>query len=99
MKNNIYITKTPKEGERLDSLLNHKNVKIERIISSDKITDKEYVQEQDEWVILLKGQATLNVAGDLLSLSEGDYLFIPAGQKHRVLKTESSTVWLAVHIF
>ena len=91
--------KAPTEGEIFDSLLNHKNVKIERIISSDKIQDKEYAQEQDEWVILLKGKATLNLAGDMHELNEGDYLFIPAKQKHKIVKTELGTVWLAVHIF
>ena len=99
MKNNIYNVNAPTGGELVDSLLSHKNIKIERIISSDKIQDKEYMQEQDEWVIVLKGKAMLDLVGNVHELSEGDYLFIPAKQKHKVLKTETDTVWLAVHIF
>ena len=96
---NIFGIEEPNEGEIVDSLFNHKNIKIERIISSDKIPDKEYIQEQDEWVVLLKGKATLETGGNTHELREGDYLSIPSGQWHKVLKTQSGTVWLAVHIF
>ncbi|MBI4212488.1 MAG: cupin domain-containing protein [Deltaproteobacteria bacterium] len=96
--NNIYATKVPAKGETFNDLLSHKHVKIERIVSSDEIPDIEYIQEHDEWVLLLKGRTTLEVQGDLHELKEGDYFFIPAKQPHKVLKAESGTIWLAVHI-
>ena len=89
----------PEEGEIFETLLKHKNIQIERIVSSDKIPDKVYEQKEDEWVILLKGNAQLDLAGKVVKMKEGDTLFIPAGQKHKVLKTKSGTVWLAIHIF
>ena len=99
MKKSLYPVKIPATEEVFDLLLNHKNVKIERIISSDKITNKEYVQEQDEWVVLLKGHAKLDVDGKTMEMKEGDYLFIPSGQKHKASETKAGTVWLAVHIY
>ncbi len=44
-----------------------------------------YDQDTDEWVILLQGEAILSYAdGSETNLTPGDYLFIPAHQKHRV---------------
>jgi len=99
VKRNIFQTKTPEQGETFKLLLEHKNIKIERITSSDKIPDKVYEQKQDEWVLLLKGSAKLDLDGKMIEIKEGDTLFIPSGQKHKVLETKAGTVWLAVHIF
>ena len=49
----------PASGERFDTLLRHRNLQVERIISSSDIRPVEYVQEQDEWVLLVQGSATL----------------------------------------
>ena len=54
----------------------------------------------DEWVILLPGEASLAYAdGSKIKLTAGDYLLIPAHQKHRVEYTSSEPpcIWLAVH--
>lgn len=96
---NIFQTAIPNKGETFSTLLDHKNIKIERIVSSDKIPDKVYEQKQDEWVVLLKGGAKLDLDGKIVEMKVGDYLFISAKQRHKVLKTEAGTVWLAVHIF
>src|SRR5262245_28608144 len=42
----------PAEGERFDVLLEHENLVIERIVSSSSITPAQYLQTQDEWVLL-----------------------------------------------
>ncbi len=89
----------PEKGEIFEKLLEKKNVLIEKIISSSKPENTEYIQEQDEWVILLKGNAELEIEGKNVSLKEGDYIFIPSKTPHKVLKTGKGTVWLAVHIF
>lgn len=91
--------RTPKEGEIFDVLQKHKNVRIERIISSYKVPHKIYVQKQDEWALLLKGKAKLNVGGKIVRLKVGDFIFIESGKKHKVLETEHDALWLAVHIF
>ncbi len=97
---NLFINaNSPPEGERFEELLRHKNLAIERIISSAAITSQEYVQPQDEWVLLVKGEAVLRIEGESISLKTGDYLFLPAGTPHTVEKTSEGAMWLAVHLY
>ena len=96
---NIYDYITPKSGETFTALFEHKNIKINRIVSSDELDNKEYIQEEDEWLVLLEGEATLLLDDEKKTLTQGDTLFIPSKTHHRVLSTQSGTVWLTVHIF
>ena len=89
---------TPRDGERFDELLKHRNLVVERIVSSAAITPQDYVQAQDEWVLLVQGEADLRVEGELRTLTPGDYVFLPAGTAHRVERTQAGTLWLAVHL-
>jgi len=89
----------PVKDENFTTLLEHKNIKINRIISSDHIEAKEYIQEEDEWLVLLEGEATLRIENEEKILTRGETLFIPAKVPHSVLKTNSGTVWITVHIF
>ncbi len=88
----------PAQGERFDELLRHKNLLIERIVSSSLITPVECVQPQDEWVMLVQGEATLDVSGQVLRLQAGDHVFLPAGLAHTVLAVSPGALWLAVHL-
>ncbi len=96
---NIYDYLTPKSGETFTTLLEHKNIKINRIVSSNELNETEYIQEEDEWLVLLEGEATLLLNNEEKKLTKGDTLFIPSKTPHRVLSTKSGTVWLTVHIF
>jgi cupin 2 domain-containing protein len=83
------------------TLFESDGVKIERIVSHAHSSPPGfwYDQAEKEWVILMRGQATLEfVDGDLVELNEGDYLGIPPHVKHRVKQTAPETVWLAVHM-
>jgi cupin 2 domain-containing protein len=77
----------PTEGEVFDELLRRGPVRIERIVSSAFPEPVLYDQPQDEWVLLLQGEAKLWVAEDELVLRTGDSLLIPARTPHRVLST------------
>lgn len=88
----------PAQGERFEALLSHKNLVIERIVSSADITPTQYVQAQDEWVAMIQGEATLEVAGALVELRTGDYLFLPAGTPHSVRRVSEGALWLAIHL-
>jgi len=76
--------------------------KIERIVSKGNSSPEGfwYDQDQNEWVLLLKGSAGLLFEGtdDVLTLKPGDYVNIPAHLKHRVEWTDptTETVWVAV---
>ncbi len=89
-------------GEVFEDLLTRPGCRIERIVSLGQVTppDRPYVQPHDEWVIVLAGHASVEVAGVTSTLLPGDPLFIPAGAAHRVTFTDPATptVWLAVHI-
>lgn len=81
--------------------MSNKDIKIERIISKGHITPKSqwYNQEQNEWVIILQGEATLSFYdGNDVELKEGDYINIPAKTKHKVswTKPNEETIWLAI---
>ena len=56
---NIYDYITPQSGETFTTLLEHKNIKINRIVSSDTLDAKVYRQEEEEWLVLREGEATL----------------------------------------
>ncbi|TBU74343.1 cupin [Pseudomonas daroniae] len=88
----------PAQGERFETLLSHRNLVIERILSSARIEAVDYVQEQDEWVVLVRGQARMTVAGKAVELAAGDHLFLAAGTPHRVERTSDGALWLAVHL-
>ena len=90
----------PLHGERFDELLQTNNVRIERILSAPGSTSGPYDQEQDEWVLLLQGQAILEVEGERVELRVGEAFFLPARTVHKVLDTskEPPCIWLAVHI-
>lgn len=89
----------PETGERVETLAAIRGVRIERIVSSADPGAVKFVQEQDEWVALLIGSATLEVAGTPIDLRAGDHLLLPAGVPHEVLRTSPGAVWLAVHVF
>ena len=87
--------------ELFTELLNADGVRIERIVSFGQSSPQGiwFDQEESEWVLLLEGSATLGFEdGSTLDLKPGDHLNIPAGQRHRVEKTDQKgrTVWLAV---
>jgi len=95
---NLFDYTLPETGESFIPLLENDRVKILRIVSSATPEDTLYEQEEDEWVAVLEGSATLEMEGKALELKRGDTLFIPAHTPHRVLRTEEGTLWIAVHI-
>lgn len=88
--------------EEFQDILSRPGLRIERIVSSGQSTpvNAPYNQAHDEWVLLLRGSASLWIDGEgEQDLRPGDYILIPAHRVHRVTRTASDepTVWLAVH--
>jgi cupin 2 domain-containing protein len=89
-------------AEIIETLAAGNGTRIERIVSHGHCSAPGfwYDQTEHEWVLLLKGAATLRFADDdcLLHLSPGMFVNIPAHRKHRVESTsmDEDTVWLAV---
>jgi cupin 2 domain-containing protein len=102
ISNFFHLTPPLPDREQFDAIVSTENVLIERIISTGQTTPpgEWYDQERDEWVVLLQGNAQLSYPdGSAIALKPGDYLLLPAHQKHRVEYTslEPPCIWLAVH--
>lgn len=94
---NLFRDAPPEDGERFDELATLSGARVERIVSSHSPGADVYDQAEDEWVVLLDGEATLEVAGNVIPLQAGDHVFIPRRTPHRVLSTSHGARWLAVH--
>jgi len=86
----------------LQTLIEAPSLRIERIVSDGHVSPPGlwYDQSWAEWVVLLRGQATLMFeGGKLTELGVGDHLHIPARVRHRVEWTVPGqlTIWLAIH--
>lgn len=95
-KNDFTALKTGEE--HFETLLEHKKVTIQKILSKDLHNGAWYEQDNDEWVVLLEGSAVVEYETRVQELKAGDTLFIPRGLRHRVKETSSDALWLAVHI-
>lgn len=103
MTKNIFQTQNiPLEEEYFQDLLSTPHFRLERIVSKEHATPEGewYDQEQNEWVMLLKGKAALRFDHTDVHtiLCPGDYLLIPAHQRHRVEWTAvaEETIWMAL---
>ena len=88
--------------EEILELASSEDVKIERIISTGHRSPEGfwYDQGNSEWVLVLAGRGVVEFEdGRVVELNPGDYLNIPAHQRHRVKETSPNepTIWLAVH--
>ena len=90
------------DEEVFEPLTDDNGILIERIISKGQVSPDGfwYDQERDEWVVLLQGRAEIRYLDDRrVLLKPGDWLLIPAREKHRVESTSQDPpcIWLAVH--
>jgi cupin 2 domain-containing protein len=102
--NNLFNTDglDPAAQEIFQTLHTGPHCRIERIVTQRPYTEpgEWYDQEEDEWVVLLEGNARLEYDDStFLDLEKGDYVFIPAHKVHRVASTspDSQCIWLAIH--
>lgn len=87
--------------EELTTVLQEANgVRIERIVSTGHKSPEGfwYDQPEHEWVMVLNGAARLQFEDRVVELKVGDWINIPAHQRHRVewSTPDEPTVWLAV---
>ncbi|VAW41621.1 hypothetical protein MNBD_DELTA03-1058 [hydrothermal vent metagenome] len=102
MKAKNIFSKIPADlkTEFIETICSSQKIRIERIVSRGhkSAPDFWYDQKDNEWVIVLKGEAEIEFeSGGKLHLATGAYLNIPAHKRHRVSWTgEGKTVWLTV---
>ena len=87
--------------ELQEDILNSPNVRIKRIVSDGHRSPEGFYYDQadNEWVIILQGNATVELSGNTHILSTGDYIHIPSHAEHRINSTSTTekTIWLAIH--
>ncbi|UCD88501.1 MAG: cupin domain-containing protein [Desulfobacterales bacterium] len=89
--------------ESFDTIISAASFTIERIVSRGHHSPEDYWYDQNnnEWVMVLKGSAGLKFENEHKSITmmPGDYINIPAHCRHRVEWTDPTveTIWLAVH--
>ncbi len=89
------------DEEVFEDLLTHKDLRIERIVSTGQTSPESgwYDQKEHEWVLVLKGAGELTFeSGVVQRLDAGEHVTIPAHTKHKVSWTDPTqeTIWLAV---
>ena len=94
----LFDKKAPLKNELFEVLLKQKNIEITHIVSSSNLTSKEYDQNEDEFVLILEGEATLEINEEKKLLKKGEYIFLPAHTKHKILSVKQNTHWLAIYI-
>ena len=88
----------PPTGEEVQRLVSARGVVVEEILSGRLEAPVDYLQDEDEWVVLLAGRASLAVGGETIELGPGDWLYLPSGLPHTLLETARGSRWLAVRI-
>ncbi|NQZ57654.1 MAG: cupin domain-containing protein [Lentisphaeraceae bacterium] len=87
--------------EIFEDIFKSDDLKIERIVSKGHVSPEGfwYDQDKNEWVVLLEGEAEVELEGKKVLLHKGDSLFIAKHRKHRVSYTscEPRCIWLAIH--
>ena len=74
--------------EVIEPLVETSSLRLERIVSTGQATPagQWLVQDWDEWVVLLAGEAKLLIEGESAprAMRPDDWIVIPAGVRHRV---------------
>jgi cupin 2 domain-containing protein len=87
--------------ELLTTLLEAANARLERIVSHGHASPAGFLydQDQNEWLVVLMGATRLCFEDGIVKMKPGDFINIPAHQRHRVEWTtpDEPTIWLAVH--
>ncbi|MCL5730198.1 MAG: cupin domain-containing protein [Candidatus Pacearchaeota archaeon] len=95
------IQKPENEPEIFKNIKLMENARIELVRSNyNEIPSRIYDQEEDEFVMIVKGRAKLlleqNDKPEIVEINPGDYLTIPRHMKHKVMETEKDTYWVTV---
>jgi len=96
---NIYkLPPLPLTEEVTTILIQNKNIRIERIISTGQVSEW-YDQPDAEFVVLLEGRAVIDFENNRnAAMSKGDTLLIKPHERHKVSYTSTvpPCVWLCI---
>ena len=96
---NVFENLKQSNKEIVETIVKKSNCRIERILSNGDSSPVGFLydQEEFEFVILMRGRATLYFENkNPIELQEGDCLIIEPHEKHRVESTSKDAIWLCV---
>jgi len=86
--------------ELIEKFVDAGNIRVERIVSIGHASPPGfwYDQAENEWVVVLRGEAVLEFEDETQMLKPGDYILIPSHRRHRINSTSLTepTIWLVV---
>jgi cupin 2 domain-containing protein len=100
-RGNLFASGDRASGEEFLTLLETAGARISRIVSRSHSSPPGfwYDQDEDEWVVLVRGTAALEFdGGEIVEMKEGDFLLIERHERHRVARTSEHAIWLAAHL-
>ena len=99
-RGSLFETVQPSAEEFTEILKSFGQVRIERIVSHGHVSPPGFWYDQDDWeyVAVLQGSAELQTESEKFTMNAGDWVMIPAHERHRVIytSTEPPCVWLAI---
>lgn len=87
-------TKSLKDKKLIfEELFKHGTLSVE--IFSPKQKDTQQPHEKDEIYVVVSGTSNFCFEGEITSVKQGDFLFVPAGKEHRFEKfSEDFSCWV-----
>lgn len=94
---NIFNQKSPLvDSERFTTVIETNSFRVESICSWMNTPGEYFDQNEDEWVVLITGEAILEIEEIEYPLIAGDSIFLPKHTRHRVISTSQNAVWIGV---
>lgn len=79
-----------------EGIFENDRVRALRTMSLNLVTDF-MVQDEDEFVILMDGFASIETESEVVRMKKGDFLFIPKGLRHRVIDQDKA-IWFCLFV-
>jgi len=90
------VDAAPAHGEQHRTLVATRSFAVGEILTGALDAPVDFDQDHDEWVLVISGRATLELDDRRHELVAGDWLFLPARRRHRLVGAEPGTRWLTV---
>jgi cupin 2 domain-containing protein len=88
----------PEHGESERTLVELPGFSVRQVLSGQLERPVAYLQEEDEWALVISGRAALVVGVEAVELEPGDWVWLPAGVAHTLERAEPGTSWVTVHL-
>lgn len=79
-----------------EGIFENEKVRALRTMSLNQVTDF-MVQDEDEFVILMDGFASIETESEIVRMKKGDFFFIPKGLRHRVIDQDKA-LWFCIFV-